>query len=247
MVKHPLTMRTRLLHAALAIIAGGRLFAQSFGAIQGRLLDESKDPLPFTDITAVQGEGRFHAQSDADGRFLLKPLPPGAYDVRVVAMNIDRTFEGVLVNPDNNTVMGDVVVKAAKEMEPVIVERGKWMPKLIDADNPSVMKLFHTDFKRNPDRKNPVQLISNNTPGVYKSPNGDGLYFRGSRSENMCYFVDGMKVGSSLSGVPNDAINSLSVYTGGLPAKYGDVTGGVVAIETKSYFDLYQQRNAGIQ
>jgi outer membrane receptor protein involved in Fe transport len=63
----------------------------------------------------------------------------------------------------------------------------------------------------------------------------------------MCYFVDGMKVGSALSGVPNDAINSLSVYTGGLPAKYGDVTGGVVAIETKSYFDLYQQRNAGIQ
>ena len=35
--------------------------------------------------------------------------------------------------------------------------------------------------------------------------------------------------------------------TGGLPARYGDVTGGVVAIETKSYFDLYQQRNAGVR
>ena len=104
MVKHPLTMRTRLLHAALAIIAGGQLFAQSFGAIQGRLLDESKDPLPFTYITAVQGESRFHTQSDADGRFLLKPLPPGAYDVRVVAMNIDRTFEGVLVRDRKSVV-----------------------------------------------------------------------------------------------------------------------------------------------
>ena len=75
----------------------------------------------------------------------------------------------------------------------------------------------------------------------------DGLFFRGSRSENMCYFVDGVKLGARLSGVPNDAISSMSVYTGGLPARYGDVTGGVVAIETKSYFDLYQQRNAGVR
>ena len=63
----------------------------------------------------------------------------------------------------------------------------------------------------------------------------------------MCSFVDGVKLGSRFSGVPNEAINSFSVYTGGIPAKYGDVTGGIVAIETKSYFDLYQQRNAGVQ
>ena len=48
---------------------------------------------------------------------------------------------------------------------------------------------------------------------------------------------------TTLTGVPPDAINSMTVYTGGLPARYGDVTGGVVAIETKSYFDLYQQQN----
>jgi hypothetical protein len=29
-----------------------------------------------------------------------------------------------------------------------------------------------------------------------------------------------------------------------LPARYGDVVGGVVAIESKSYFDLYMQRQA---
>ena len=84
-------------------------------------------------------------------------------------------------------------------------------------------------------------------PGITRAPNGDGLYFRGARPENMCYYVDGMKVSDRLSGVPSEAINSISVYTGGLPAKYGDVTGGVIAIETKSYFDLWQQRNAGIR
>ena len=40
---------------------------------------------------------------------------------------------------------------------------------------------------------------------------------------------------------------SITIYTGGLPARYGDVTGGVVAIETKSYYDLYMQEKAGVR
>jgi len=32
-------------------------------------------------------------------------------------------------------------------------------------------------------------------------------------------------------------IGNMTVYTGGVPAKYGDFTGGVVVIESKSYSD----------
>jgi hypothetical protein len=32
----------------------------------------------------------------------------------------------------------------------------------------------------------------------------------------------------------------MQLYTGGLPAKYGDTLGGVVVMESKSYFDLYR-------
>lgn len=231
--------------SALGALAAAR--AQNPGEIHGKLLDEDKQPIPFTIVAARQGEHRFQAESDGDGRFVLKPLPPGAYEVRVVAMNVDRTFQGVIVNPDHITPMGDLVLADARELGPIHVERTKWVPKLMDIDNPSVIKVFHTQYKNSPLTKSPVGLIEAFAPGVIKANNGDGLYFRGARSENMCYFVDGVKVGPSLSALPNNAINSFSVYTGGLPAKYGDVTGGVVAIETKSYFDLYQQRNAGIQ
>jgi hypothetical protein len=37
--------------------------------------------------------------------------------------------------------------------------------------------------------------------------------------------------------IPGRAIGSIIAYSGGIPAKYGDFTGGVVVIETKSYFD----------
>ena len=42
-------------------------------------------------------------------------------------------------------------------------------------------------------------------------------------------------------GIPGIAVGSVKVYTGGIPAAYGDVTGGVIVVETKSYFD-YAQR-----
>jgi hypothetical protein len=34
----------------------------------------------------------------------------------------------------------------------------------------------------------------------------------------------------------------MSIYTGGLPAKYGDTTGGVIVIETKSYLEDYYEK-----
>lgn len=239
--------RMRVLPLALLLCGAITAGAQSFGTINGRLLDEQGEPLPFADVSAEQGGSRYLAQSDIDGRFALKPLPPGTYTVRVVAFNVDRSIEGVLVSGDNITTLGTIAMRNAQDLPDVLVEKSRWEAPLIDPDNTGVTKIFHKQFENNPNKVSPVQLIANFAPGVFKPLNGDGLFFRGSRSENMCYFVDGVKLGDRLSAVPNDAINSFSVYTGGLPAKYGDVTGGVVAIETKSYFDLWQQRNAGIR
>ena len=42
-------------------------------------------------------------------------------------------------------------------------------------------------------------------------------------------------------GIPGLAVGSIKVYTGGIPSNYGDVTGGVIVVETTSYFDLAQK------
>jgi hypothetical protein len=46
--------------------------------------------------------------------------------------------------------------------------------------------------------------------------------------------VDNVKIIGELN-VPAGAIAEIIVYSGGIPARYGDVTGGVVVITTKSY------------
>ena len=55
---------------------------------------------------------------------------------------------------------------------------------------------------------------------------------RGSRSNATTYYVDGIKVVGN-SNVPTSAIEQITVVTGGLPAKYGDATGGIISITTK--------------
>jgi Carboxypeptidase regulatory-like domain/TonB-dependent Receptor Plug Domain len=239
-------MRTRILLSALVIGACGQLLAQGFGEIHGKVLEEA-GPTPGALVTAVQGENRLSSVSDEGGRFVLKPLVPGTYTVTVTMMSMRTTeVRGVQVLPDDNAYVKDIFL-VPNELGPVFVTAIRWEKPMVDNSNTGVTRISTGMFKNSPLAKNPIKMIEGFTPGVVKSPNGDGLFFRGSRSENMCYFVDGVKLGSSLSGLPNNAINSMNVYTGGLPAKYGDVTGGVVAIETKSYFDLYQQRNAGVR
>ncbi|HMC97583.1 MAG TPA: hypothetical protein VKG92_08025, partial [Flavobacteriales bacterium] len=61
---------------------------------------------------------------------------------------------------------------------------------------------------------------------------------------NTVSFIDGVKQSGSVPRVPPSAISSISVYTGGLPARYGDVTGGVIVIETKTYAEMYEQARA---
>ena len=55
---------------------------------------------------------------------------------------------------------------------------------------------------------------------------------RGSRENATSYYVDGIKVRGAI-GVPTSGIEQITVVTGGLPAQYGDATGGIISVTTK--------------
>lgn len=228
--------------ALVALGVGAQAPAQGFGEIHGKVVDPDGNPVEFGIVRAEQGGSVTGAETDAEGRFILKPLAAGEYDVKVQGIGFrPAEITGVRVDPGLIVRLKDVQLPSM--LGTVVVER--WEEPLVRPDDPSRMVMTTAQIKTNATRKDPVKMIASMTPGVTKSANSDELYFRGSRAGAMAYYVDGVKVTGTNPGVPSEAINSVSVYTGGLPAKYGDVTGGVVAIETKSYFDLYQQRNSG--
>lgn len=70
------------------------------------------------------------------------------------------------------------------------------------------------------------------TSGVYRSPNG-GLSIRGSRTDGTALIVDGVRMPIGTV-IPTAGTESFEVLTGGIPAKYGDFTGGAIMITTAS-------------
>lgn len=232
----------RTMMVMLALAAGPLGMAQGFGEIHGKVMDDAGAPVVYASVAVQQGGPVVVTETDADGRFVLKPLPVGNYKVRVSYSGMPSVeIEGVRVDPGLIVTLPDVVLSSMLGV--VDITRIRWEEPLIREDDPSRIVLTTAQIKTNAVRKDPVAMIAKMTPGVTRSARGDELYFRGSRAGAMCYYVDGVKVTGNDPGVPSDAISSISVYTGGLPACYGDVTGGVVAIQTKSYADLYQERN----
>ncbi len=90
------------------------------------------------------------------------------------------------------------------------------------------------DFSSIPDA-NIISIVSA-TNGVV---NGNGsLYFRGSRSDEIAYFIDGFAVNEQYTGeigtpINLAAIEELSVITGGWGSEIGGAMGGIVNFKTK--------------
>ena len=79
-----------------------------------------------------------------------------------------------------------------------------------------------------------VSLMISVTPGIQPTEDGKDIYMRGSRQGSTGYYVDGNRT-MGVPEVPGQGIASMEVLTGGVPAEYGDCTGGLVIITTKEY------------
>ncbi len=77
-----------------------------------------------------------------------------------------------------------------------------------------------------------VTDIISTVSGVFQRDEGESVNIRGGRDNATAYYIDGVKV-MGVPNIPTESIERIRVYTGGIPARYGDVTCGVVEIETK--------------
>ena len=83
-----------------------------------------------------------------------------------------------------------------------------------------------------------LSQIVGTTAGVFQQDGSGSFNVRGSRSSTNVIFIDGVKVRGDVN-LPRDAILQTEVITGGVPAQYGDVTGGVISTTTKGPAPYY--------
>ena len=218
----------------LAVVVAASAFAQAGQSeITGTVTDKEKgEPLPFVNIilekNGVQVTG---AQSDFDGNFSIKPIPPGTYTVKAsfVGYNAFATA-GIVVTAEETKFVDIKMTSGSITLEDVVITTYK--NKLIDKGNTAVKATVGAEDFGNMAVRSAAD-VAKNTAGVYSSDDGSGnMNIRGARSDANYYYIDGMKVLGS-STLPKSAIGEISVISGGLPAQYGDVTGGVISITTK--------------
>ncbi len=217
------------------------VFAQT-GSIRGKVLDSStKETLPGANVYVEVGKALIGASTDAFGYFHIKGLNPGAYDVNISFMGYDkRIITTVRVNSNETTPLEDVYLTSGNDLTPTIITG--YRDKLIGTGSIEIIRA--KEIKNIANSRSLPAILNAITPGVIASEDGREVYFRGARNGSVIYIVDGVKQRNSNYRIPSGSVASVMVYMGGVPAKYGDFTGGVVVVETKSYFEIEVERMA---
>ncbi len=80
-----------------------------------------------------------------------------------------------------------------------------------------------------------------NVNGVVANDVGGDIHIKGGRPEDNVYVIDGQVVTADQGNgsIPKSMISDVNVITGGTPAKYGDVTGGIIEINTLAGTDHF--------
>ncbi|MFK8037329.1 MAG: carboxypeptidase regulatory-like domain-containing protein [Crocinitomicaceae bacterium] len=214
-------------------------FAQTgVGSIKGTVTDrETGEELPFVKVVVFQnGNQKGFASTGLDGKFIIASLSPGEYDVELRFVGYQpKREEGVVVNSDKLTIRNydlGATSEMLTEVEVVFYE----VP-LIDKDGgASGATVTRDDISKMSARS--ATEVAKTVGGVYQKEGDSGLNIRGTRSDATYYYIDGIKVRGS-SSLPKSSIQEVAVITGGLPANYGDVTGGVISITTRGPSSKY--------
>ncbi|MDB4088380.1 TonB-dependent receptor [Flavobacteriales bacterium] len=229
-----------ILFGALLVSFGLTSMSQGTGEIKGLIWDyDENEPLPYATAKVSYAGNTIGDVSDFDGRFTIKPLQPGTYLLEV-------SFAGK--EPKNITLevkSGQIALRDTVFLSIGLMKEVKIFANTINPFEVNKPTVKGEKLKEMAVLRNSGALLESIAEGAITFNEGTGeVYFRGSRSNGIITYLDGMKITGSIPTYTAAAIKSYSVYTGGLPAKYGDTSGGVVEIETKTFFDLYNQRVA---
>ncbi len=236
-------------YAAIWLAASPVVHAQeTTGTLNGRVIDTQGLAVPGATITATGPQGSKTTTSAGDGRFTVPFLTPGAYSIKAELQGFKS------VEQRNVTVALGRAVDLELKMEVGVVSETVQVTasaKAIDTTTTTIGATLNTDDLRQiPVGRTFAQTLYL-TAGVSSSGSlgTQNPSISGSSGLENQYVVDGANVtntgygglgsysiifGSLGNATPYDFIKEIQVKTGGYSAEFGQATGGVVNVVTKS-------------
>jgi len=218
------------------------------GSISGRIVDAQDLVMPGVTVTATGPQGAKSAVSDNQGRFNLPFLTPGPYSVKAelqgfktiertdIQVRLDQTVDLPLTMELATLTENITVSGAAPAVNPTQTTTGSNLDSATLSELPIGRRFSDTLYL---------------APGVSSSGNlgSANPSVSGSSGLENQYIVDGLNItnggygalgsysiifGSLGNGTPYDFMQEVQVKTGGYEAEYGESTGGVINVVTKS-------------
>jgi hypothetical protein len=228
-------MLRKILALALVVMTIGVATAQTnFADFRIKAKDQDGKNLSGVKITMLLNNVEVNSDTtDSDGNVGFTTLTPGKYDVKATKEGFpDQEIKGISLAPGMNADEEVVFLKAGSgsSMGPAVVRvKGKRAP--VDfLKSESVIdgaKILNSGQRG-------TGLLESTNSAILSTP--QGISVRGTRADGNGTFVDGQRV-SGGGELPSLGTEQISANVGGIPAMYGDLTGGVFASTTKSATD----------
>ena len=232
-------MIKKIILTTLAIVAFQLGYSQAgTGTLKGKVTDKSTgETLPFVNLVLIQnGTQKAGAATDIDGKFTISSIQPGKYTLKVSFIGFKKYQLNNLLIKSNQITFQNVALTSG-DIQIEGVEIVEYSVPLIDKDaGASGGTVTRDQISKMAGRS--AASVAATVGGVGTDANGSITSVRGARSGDTYYYIDGIKVRGSTS-LPKSAIQEVSVMTGGLPANYGDATGGIISITTRGPSSFY--------
>ena len=218
--------------AAVLLISSTGLAQVGSGTLKGTVTDgDLGDPLPFASVVVfLNGNQVSGTNTDFDGKYTIKPIAPGTYDVLLSFVGYQpKKITGVKITANKIQFVNAVLSAGVMVAEAEVVE---YEVPLIDKDGgASGGTVSREDIDKPPGRS--ATSIATTVAGASTAGTGGGISIRGARTSSTWVYIDGIKVRGSQA-LPKSAIEEVQVVTGGIPANIGDATGGVINISLRN-------------
>lgn len=252
------------LFICLLVASEGMLWAGTTGIISGTLKDPTGALVGGATVQAINIAQGIHnkIESDANGSFVFPSLPVGHYDLQIEAPGFRIEKRTGLVIDADTVLKIDAVLQVAEKIEEIEVTATGIH---VDTETTQMGEIFtgtaittvalngrsFTDLLALQTGIVPVTTQQPNSvvmagASVAIAPSGElnpgNQSISGQREDSNGYIVNGGDVKEMMNGgtaiVPNlDAVEEFSVLTNNYDAEYGNFTGGVVNVVTKSGTD----------
>ena len=233
-------MRHVLMAALAAILCVSPATAspqQETATIIGTIVDAQRASLPGATVTAKNTATGFvrTGVTDQEGRYRIAAVPPGSYEISAEMQGFSRAVRtGVTLTVGGEAVINfDMAVASVTEAvtvqadAPIVETTTSAVQSTLRREQIDLLPLAGRDYT------NILRLV----PGA--AANNSSYGFGGSRGRSNTFNVDGVDNSDEISGFAHqspalDSIQEIQVLVNGFKAEYGQASGGVVNVITRS-------------